>query len=220
MAEYCYGNSYNTQNGVVFGTKASVKQEAFLGAVTNNGKEFTEDQFPYVSNIRDEEYLRRNGTNGWQKGHLIGKQFGGNNTEENLIPLTKEANLRMLNEVESVVKNFFAAGAIIKGQFLKQSGSTDTRNIQMVYCVKTCRNEDIVNADLVEIDGLFIPRFVYCRTYIEIGDNIVDAQALSNDDFWANIIKSSFSINSSRLCPAESYIRDFPPIDLTSRTVL
>lgn len=77
--------------GHLFGNRV---EATFNGDTFPQGKEFSDGQFDFVSKLG----------NDWQKGHLLGVQFGGIADERNFLPMTQKANLAFKAEMEDKLR--------------------------------------------------------------------------------------------------------------------
>ena len=77
--------------GHLFGSRV---EATFSGDTFPCGKEFSDGQFDFVSKLG----------NDWQKGHLLGVQFGGIADDCNFLPMTQKANLKFKAEMEDKLR--------------------------------------------------------------------------------------------------------------------
>lgn len=75
----------------LFGSRV---EATFNSEKLTQGKEFSANQFGFVSQLGKD----------WQKGHLLGVQFGGIADERNFLPMTQKANLAFKENVEDKLR--------------------------------------------------------------------------------------------------------------------
>ena len=75
----------------LFGSRV---EATFNSEKLTQGKDFSANQFGFVSQLGKD----------WQKGHLLGVQFGGIADERNFLPMTQKANLAFKENVEDKLR--------------------------------------------------------------------------------------------------------------------
>lgn len=150
--------------GHLFGSRV---EATFSGDTFPCGKEFSDDQFDFVSKLG----------NDWQKGHLLGVQFGGIADERNFLPMTQKANLKFKAEMEDklrkIIDNYIPLNSFL-----------------YAMTNKFCRIRYSVSSYIwksIRINGIEIPPSFMAK--VQIIDSLGNAfdDSLLNDIFNGNI---------------------------------
>lgn len=95
--EVCYGDSYY-RGKANYGSHVITR--IYDGDKIVEGEPFGDDDWnAYIDDMGKT----------WHKGHLLAKSLGGENVVENLLPMTKEANLSEFKQVENLVRSIVDA---------------------------------------------------------------------------------------------------------------
>ena len=120
----------------------------FDDGTCKEGEAFTEEQFSYVKYLGED----------WEKGHLLAKRFGGKNSPENMLPMTKDANLRFKEEVEDKLALLLERGWLLIAKHFMDT--CDKHKISaIVYDVQVSKNK-------IPIGGIRIPKSFSVNIYV------------------------------------------------------
>ena len=164
--------------GHLFGNQV---EATFNSDTFPQGKEFSDGQFDFVSKLG----------NDWQKGHLLGVQFGGIADERNFLPMTQKANLAFKNEIENKLRKIILWHDVLKGYLLEETH----RSCFIKYTVEVSTNNPIV------VSEIMIPSSFTATVTVEDSIGCVIDNTLLNKFFYGNFediifpLQKEFSTN-------------------------
>lgn len=138
--------------------------ESDLTSLGGQGQDFDSKVSPYkdIMDIMGD---------GWECGHILGRQFGGGNSIPNFLPMSSKANHRFLDDMERKVRAAIECFPVISTYLMTKNNFKRTYLEYRVFA----------SNDTIDVNGLYIPRSIHATlSIIDSLENEIDCN-LVND---------------------------------------